>query len=157
MRSAANFSLHLQRHKPRLQAEHGRASLVCIACLCAVQCHLQPDVVLTGLHPPGPAAHSTLGCRRGAVAGALLNLQQMHCWLQARQQGWAAAVRNTREAVRRRWRTPEQAQEARFRLISQQLQHLPVETFQTRDELMELPLPELKVSQAALGTAGWTA
>lgn len=91
------------------------------------------------------------------MAGTLLNLHQMHCWLQAQQQGWAAAVRNTREAVRRRWRPPEQAQEARFRLISQQLQHLPVETFQTRDELMELPLPELKVSQAALGTAGWTA
>ena len=91
------------------------------------------------------------------MAGTLQNLQQMHCWLQARQQGWAAAARNTREAVRRRFRTPEQAQEARFRLISQRLQDLPIETFQTRDELMELPLPELKVRQAALSTAGCTA
>ena len=89
-----------------------------------------------------------------ALAGTL---QPVHCWLQARQQGWAAAVRNTCEAVRRRFRTPEQAQEARFRLISQRLQHLPVETFQTREELMKLPLPELKVSPAALSTAGWTA
>ena len=93
----------------------------------------------------------------GTMAGTLQSLQPMHCWLQARQQGWAAAVRNMREAVRQRFRTPEQAQEARFRLISQRLQHLPVETFQTRDELMELPLPELKVSQAAVSTAGWTA